>query len=124
VISAAFLKDAMDPQWVDDPGMRKYLEFLSKDMHGADRSDGLLATGYTAAQAVELVLRRCGDDLTRENVMKQAASFGHVSFDLFLPGIEINTGPTDYDAIKDMQLMRFEGSSWKLFGQLIRQAPE
>lgn len=124
VISAAFLKDAMDPQWADDPGMRKYLEFLSRDMHGADRSDGLLATGYTAAQAVELVLRRCGDDLTRENVMKQAASFGHVSFDLFLPGIEINTGPTDYDAIKDMQLMRFEGSSWKLFGQLIRQAPE
>jgi len=121
VVSAAFLKDAMDPQWADDPGMGKYLEFLTTGMHGADRSDGLLATGYTAAQAVELVLRRCGDDLTRENVMKQAASFDHVSLDLFLPGIEIDTGPADYDAIKDMQLMRFEGASWKLFGGLIRE---
>jgi branched-chain amino acid transport system substrate-binding protein len=121
VISAAFLKDAMDAQWADDSGMRKYLEFLAKDMHGADKSDGLLAIGYTTAQAVELVLRRCGDDLTRENVMKQAASLDHVSLDLFLPGIEINTGPTDYDAIKDMQLMRFEGASWKLFGGLVRE---
>jgi branched-chain amino acid transport system substrate-binding protein len=62
--------DAMDPQLADDPGMRKYLKFLTKGMGGADRSDGFLATGYTTAQAVELVLRRCGDDLTRENVMR------------------------------------------------------
>ena len=124
LISAAFLKDAMDPQWADDPGMRKYLAFLTKDMPRADKSDGLLATGYTTAQAVEFVLRRCGDDLTRENVMRQAANFDHVSLDLFLPGIEINTGPTDYDAIKDMQLMRFEGASWRLFGQLIREVPK
>ncbi len=123
VISAAFLKDAMDPQWANDPGMRKYLEFLAKAMPGTDKSDGLLETGYTTAQAVELVLRRCGDDLTRENVMRQAASLEHISLDLFLPGIEINTSPTDYDAIQDMQLVRFEGASWKLFGPLIREAP-
>jgi branched-chain amino acid transport system substrate-binding protein len=124
VISAAFLKDSMDPQWSNDPSMRRYSDFLSRAMPRADKSDGLLATGYTAAQAVELVLRRCGDDLTRENIMRQAASFEHVALDLFLPGIEINTLPSDYDAIKDMQLMRFEGASWKLFGSLIREAKE
>ena len=113
----------MDSQWANDPGMRKYLEFLAKAMPGADKADGLLETGYTTAQAAELVLRRCGYDVTRENIMRQAASLEHISLDLFLPGIEINTGPTDYDAIQDMQLMRFEGASWKLFGPLIREAP-
>src|ERR1700724_3141053 len=86
VISAAFLKDATDPQWSDDSGMARYRDFLSKYMPDADRSDALLASGYTTAQAVELVLRRCGDNLTRDNVMKQAANFERVSFDLLLPG--------------------------------------
>src|SRR6201993_3941092 len=82
-------------------------------------------TLYTTAQAVELVLRRCGDNLTRDNVMKQAASFERVSFDLLLPGIEVNTSPRDFTAIKDMNLMRFEEDSWKLFGGLVRaRAPE
>ena len=120
VISAAFLKDATDPQWNDDRGMAGYREFLSKYMPDADRSDALLATGYTTAQAVELVLRRCGDTLTRDNVMKQAANLEHVSFDLLLPGIEVNTSPRDFTAIKDMNLMRFEKDSWKLFGGLVR----
>jgi branched-chain amino acid transport system substrate-binding protein len=120
VISAAFLKDATDPQWNDDPGMAQYREFLSKYMPDADRSDALLASGYTTAQAVELVLRRCGDNLTRDNVMRQAANLEHVSFDLFLPGIEVNTSPRDFTAIKDMNLMRFEKDSWKLFGGLVR----
>ena len=120
VISAAFLKDATDPQWSDDPGMAHYRDFLSKYMPDADRSDALLASGYTTAQAVELVLRRCGDNLTRNNVMKQAASLEHVSFDLLLPGIELNTNPRDFTAIKNMNLMRFEMDSWKLFGGLVR----
>jgi branched-chain amino acid transport system substrate-binding protein len=120
VISAAFLKDATDPQWNDDPGMAQYREFLSKYMPEADRSDALLASGYTTAQAVELVLRRCGDNLTRDSVMKQAANLEHVSFDLLLPGIELNTSPRDFTAIKDMNLMRFEKDSWKLFGGLVR----
>jgi branched-chain amino acid transport system substrate-binding protein len=120
VISAAFLKDATDPQWSDDPGMAHYRDFLSKYMPDADRSDALLASGYTTAQAVELVLRRCGDNLTRDNVMKQAASLEHVSFDLLLPGIELNTSPRDFTAIKDMNLMRFDEGSWKLFGGLVR----
>jgi branched-chain amino acid transport system substrate-binding protein len=120
VISAAFLKDATDPQWNEDPGMVRYRDFLSKYMPDANRSDAVLATGYTTAQAVELVLRRCGDNLTRDNVMKQAASFERVSFDLLLPGIEVNTSPRDFTAIKDMNLMRFEDDSWKLFGGLVR----
>jgi branched-chain amino acid transport system substrate-binding protein len=123
VISAAFLKDATDPQWNDDPGMARYRDFLSKYMPDADRSDALLASGYTTAQAVELVLRRCGDNLTRDNVMKQAANLEHVSFDLLLPGIEVNTSPHDFTAIKDMNLMRFEKDSWKLFGGLVRARP-
>ena len=100
--------------------MVHYRDFLSKYMPDADRADALLATGYTTAQVVELALRRCGDDLTRDNVMKQAATFEHVSFDLFLPEIEINTSPRDFTAIKDMNLMRFEKDSWKLFGGLVR----
>jgi branched-chain amino acid transport system substrate-binding protein len=120
VISAAFLKDATDPQWKEDSGMAHYRDFLSKYMPDADRADALLATGYTTAQVVELALRRCGDDLTRDNVMKQAATFEHVSFDLFLPGIEVNTSPRDFTAIKDMNLMRFDQESWKLFGGLVR----
>jgi branched-chain amino acid transport system substrate-binding protein len=120
VTSAAFLKDATDPQWNEDPGMARYRDFLSTYMPDADRSDALLATGYTTAQAVELALRRCGDNLTRDNVMKQAENFEHVSFDLLLPGIEINTSPRDFTAIKDMNLMRFDEDSWKLFGGLVR----
>jgi len=120
VISAAFLKDATDPQWNEDPGMGRYRDFLSKYMPDENRSDALLATGYTTAQAIELALRRCGDNLTRDNVMKQAENFEHVSFDLLLPGIEINTSPRDFTAIKDMNLMRFEDDSWKLFGGLVR----
>jgi branched-chain amino acid transport system substrate-binding protein len=120
VISAAFLKDATDPQWKEDSGMAHYRDFLSKYMPDADRADALLATGYTTAQVVELTLRRCGDDLTRDNVMKQAANFERVSFDLLLPGIEVNTSPRDFTAIKDMNLMRFDQESWKLFGGLVR----
>jgi branched-chain amino acid transport system substrate-binding protein len=120
VISAAFLKDATDPQWKEDSGMAHYRDFLLKYMPDADRADALLATGYTTAQVVELALRRCGDDLTRDNVMKQAANFERVSFDLLLPGIELNTSPRDFTAIKDMNLMRFDQESWKLFGGLVR----
>ena len=100
--------------------MTRYRDFLSKYMPDANRSDALLATGYTTAQAVELALRRCGDNLTRDNVMKQAANLEHVSFDLLLPGIEVNTSPRDFTAIKDMNLMRFDEDSWKLFGGLVR----
>jgi hypothetical protein len=120
MMSAAFLKDATDPQWNEDPGMVRYRDFLSKHMPDANRSDAVLATGYTTAQAVELVLRRCGDNLTRDNVMKRAANFERVSFDLLLPGIEVNTSPRDFTAIKDMNLMRFDQESWKLFGGLVR----
>jgi branched-chain amino acid transport system substrate-binding protein len=125
VISAAFLKDATDPQWNEDPGMARYRDFLSKYMPDANRSDALLATGYATAQAVELVLQRCGDDLTRDNVMKQAENFEHASFDLLLPGIEVNTSPRDFTTIKDMNLMQFDEDSWNLFGGLVRaRAPE
>lgn len=119
IISATYLKDALDPQWENDEGMKRYLEFLEKEMPGVDRSDSFAASGYLAAQAMIQVLKQCDNDLTRENVMKQAASLKRFQADLLIPGITINTGAEDYSPIKDMQLMRFVGDRWKLFGEVI-----
>ena len=119
IISATYLKDALDPQWGSDDGMKRYLEFLEKDMPGVDRADNVVASGYLAAQAMVQVIRQCGNDLTRENVMKQAANLKGFQADLLIPGIRINTAADDYSPIKDMQLMRFVGDRWQLFGDVI-----
>jgi branched-chain amino acid transport system substrate-binding protein len=110
----------MDPRWEGDPGMKRYLEFLAKYMPEANKADSVLMLGYLSAQALEQVLKQCGDDLTRENIMKQAASLKEASSDLLIPGIEMNTGPTDFAPLKDMQLMRFNGERWELFGDITR----
>jgi branched-chain amino acid transport system substrate-binding protein len=99
--------------------MRRYLEFLERDMPGVDRADNVVASGYLAAQAMVQVIRQCGNDLTRENVMKQAANLKGFQADLLIPGIRINTAADDYSPIKDMQLMRFVGDRWQLFGDVI-----
>ena len=93
--------------------------FLKQYFPQGDRSDSLLVLGYVAAEAMVEVLRRCGDDLTRANVMKQAASLRDVELEMLLPGIKINTSVTDYAPIKQMQMMRFEGVSWHLIGGII-----
>jgi branched-chain amino acid transport system substrate-binding protein len=112
VISASFLKDAADPQWSKDPGMQDYLAFMRKYYPDGDPSEYFNVMGYMWAQALIHVLERCGDDLTRENVMKQAASLNHVTLPTLLPGITLQTSATDFAPIKQMELIRFDGNSW------------
>ncbi|QOZ22989.1 ABC transporter substrate-binding protein [Bradyrhizobium sp. CCBAU 51753] len=119
ILSAAYLKDGADPQWDKDPGMQKFIAFLKKDYPEGNRLDGATAFGYAAAQTLVKVLELCGDDLTRANVMKQAANLKGFVPDTLLPGITINTSPTDFAPIKQLRLMRFKGEKWELFGDII-----
>ena len=119
IISAAYLKDASDSQWDNDPGMKAFYAFLEKDFPEGNRLDGGTAVGYGVAQTLVEVLKMCGDDLTRENVMKQAASLKDFRTEVLLPGIKINTSATDFAPISSLQLMRFKGEKWELFGDVI-----
>jgi branched-chain amino acid transport system substrate-binding protein len=119
ILSAAYAKDGADPQWDNDPGMKKFLDFLAKYYPDGNRLDGSVVYGYGAAQTMVKVLQMCGDDLTRANIMKQAASLKDFEPDTLLPGIKINTSPTDFAPIKQLQMMRFKGEKWDLFGSII-----
>jgi ABC-type branched-subunit amino acid transport system substrate-binding protein len=119
IISAAYLKDASDPQWNDDPGMKEFYAFLAKDFPEGDKLDQGTVVGYGVAQTMVHVLQKCGDNLTRENIMKQAASIKDFRTEVMLPGIKINTGPDDFAPISQLQLMRFKGERWNLFGEVI-----
>ena len=119
ILSAAYLKDGSDPQWKDDEGMKKFLAFIDKNMPGANVSDANLVYGYAAAQTMVQVLKQAGDNLTRENVMKQAASLKDFAPDTLIPGIRINTSATDYAPIEQLQMMQFKGGKWELFGDII-----
>ena len=119
LLSAAYAKDGADPQWDSDPGMRKFFEFLAKYYPDANKLDGSLVYGYGVAQTLVQVLKQCGDDLTRENVMKQAASLKDFETDTLLPGVKINTSPTDFAPINQLKMMRFKGEKWDLFGDII-----
>jgi branched-chain amino acid transport system substrate-binding protein len=119
ILSAQYAKDGADPQWDNDPGMKKFLDFLAKHYPEGNRLDGSVVYGYGVAQTLVKVLQMCGDDLTRENVMKQAASLKDFEPDTLLPGIKINTSPTDFAPIEQLQMMRFKGEKWDLFGDII-----
>jgi branched-chain amino acid transport system substrate-binding protein len=119
ILSANYAKDASDPQWDNDPGMKNFVEFLAKYAPDANKLDGSVAYGYGAAQTMVQVLKQCGDDLTRANVMKQAASLKNFAPDMLLPGITINTSPTDFAPIKQLQMERFKGEKWEMFGDII-----
>ena len=119
IISAAYLKDVSDPQWDNDPGMKQFLDFLAKDFPEANKIDGSVIVGYAVAQTMVQVLKQCGDDLTRENVMKQAASLKDFRTEVLLPGIKINTSPSHFAPISQLQLMQFKGERWVLFGDVI-----
>ena len=116
IISVAYLMDALDPQWKDDPGMKAFDKFLAKDFPEGNRADNLVVNGFNVAQTLVQVLKQCGDNLTRENVMKQAASLKGFRTTNLLPGITINTSPIDFAPIKQMQLRVFKGERWELFG--------
>jgi branched-chain amino acid transport system substrate-binding protein len=119
ILSANYAKDGSDPQWDNDPGMKKFVEFLAKYYPDGNKLDGSVVYGYGAAQTMVKVLEMSGDDLTRANVMKQAASLKDFVPDTLLPGIKINTSPTDFAPIEQLQMMRFKGEKWDLFGDII-----
>ena len=116
VVSATYSKDPGDPQWVNDPGVQAYLAFMKKYYPEADPSDFNNLVGYDEAMALVQVIKQCGDDLTRENVMRQATNLKGVQLPMLLPGITVNTGPNDYFPIKQLQLQRFDGTRWVRMG--------
>jgi ABC-type branched-subunit amino acid transport system substrate-binding protein len=119
VISVNYGKDPLDPTWKDDPGMKKYFDFMAKYFPEGDKNSNFNTYGYSTAQLMVHVLKQCGDDLTRENVMKQATNLKNVQLDLALPGILGNTTPNDYRVNKQLQMMKFNGERWELFGPIL-----
>ena len=119
IMSAAYAKDGADSQWDNDEGMKKFYAFLAKYVPDANKTDGSVVFGYGQAQTMVQVLKQCGDDLTRENVMKQATSLKNVQLDLSLPGIVNSTTPEDYRVNKQLQMMKFNGERWELFGPIL-----
>jgi len=113
------MKDATDPAWRDDPGMREWNAFMDKYFAEGSKNDVTTVLGYTVAQTLVQVLKQCGDELTRENVMKQAANLKDLELPLLIPGIKINTRPTDYYPLEQLQMMRFNGTQWERFGPVI-----
>jgi branched-chain amino acid transport system substrate-binding protein len=119
IVSAAYTKDPTDPQWQDTPEYKDWLSWMKKYNASGNVSDAFNVYGYTAAQTMVAVLKASGDNLTRENVMRQAASLHDLKLPMLLPGITISTSNDDYAPIKQMQLQKFDGNSWKLFGEVI-----
>jgi ABC-type branched-subunit amino acid transport system substrate-binding protein len=119
IISAAYLKDPSDPQWDNDAGMKQFLTFLEKDFPEGNKLDASVVVGYGVTQTLIQVLKQCGDNLTRENIMKQAANLRDFRTEMLLPGIKINTSATDFAPISQLQLMKFTGERWVLFGDII-----
>jgi ABC-type branched-subunit amino acid transport system substrate-binding protein len=116
IISAEFIKDFHDPTWADDKGRAEFAAFMKEYAPEFDPNDKFTAEGFLEAQLITEVLRRCGDELTRANVMKQATSIDHLPLGMLLPGITINT--TGYNTIENQQLVKFDGNSWVRFGEI------
>ena len=119
IVSGVYHKDPTDPRWENDAGMRQWRAFMERHYPQGDRSDTLNVYGYAAARALVQVLLQCGDDLSRENVMRQAASLRDLETGVELPGIRINTSPTNFAPMQAMQLARFDGRTWAGFGEVI-----
>ncbi|MEN3351571.1 MAG: branched-chain amino acid transport system substrate-binding protein [Bradyrhizobium sp.] len=119
IISTNYGKEPSDPQWKDDPGMKAYFAFMDKYYPEGDKLNTVNTYGYSTAELLIQVLKQCGDDLTRENLMKQVTSLKKFVPSLALPGMSITTGPNDYRINKQMQMMKFNGERWELFGPII-----
>ena len=122
LISTNYGKDPSDPQWKDDPGIKHYFDFMAKYYPEGDKNSNFNTYGYSTAQLMVHVLKQCGDDLTRENVMKQATNLKNVELDLSLPGMKANTTENDYRVNKQMQMMKFNGERWELFGPILEDS--
>jgi len=119
IISTNYGKDPADPQWKDDPGVKAYFAFMDKYYPEGDKLNTVNTYGYSTAELLIQVLKQCGDNLTRENLMKQVTSLNKFVPSLALPGMSITTGPNDYRINKQMQMMKFNGERWELFGPII-----
>ncbi len=122
VISTSFLKDASDTAWKEDSAIKAWLAFMDKYYPDGDKDDSYAIFGYAAAETLVQVLTQCGDDLSRENIMRQAASLRNYQSPVVLPGIAISTGPADFHPIKQMRLVQFDGNSWQPIGDVIESA--
>jgi branched-chain amino acid transport system substrate-binding protein len=118
ILSTAYVKDPDDPAWKDDAGVKGWREFMTKYIPEADQHDTNYVNAYNSAMALEAVLKACGDDLSTENILKQAYAIRDLELPMLLPGIKLNTSPTDHVPIDQMQFMRFNGKSWDRFGEL------
>jgi len=119
VVSLLYLKDPTDPQWANDKGFQDWLAWMKKYYPEGDVTDTFNAYGYTVAQGLVQTLKQCGDDLSRENIMKQAANL-NLNLPMLLPGVKVSTGPTQFFPIREMQLAKFDGKVWDLFGEVIK----
>jgi branched-chain amino acid transport system substrate-binding protein len=119
LVSARYLKDSTDPRWANDPGMRDYLAFLKERVPNVDPSDAGASGGYSIAMTFVQVVRQCSDDLSRANLMRQAAKLRDLELPMLLPGIRINTGASGFAPIRQVRLARFDGTTWVLFGDVI-----
>jgi branched-chain amino acid transport system substrate-binding protein len=119
LIAADFVKDVFDPRFKDDAGVKQWTAFCDKYLSATEFADGNAAYAFGAAQTMTQVLKQCGADLSRENVLKQATNLKDLELPMLLPGIKLNTSPTNYSPIRQLQLAQFDGASWQLFGDLI-----
>jgi branched-chain amino acid transport system substrate-binding protein len=119
VLSTGYIKDSTDPTWKDDAGLKEWAAFMDKHFPEGDKTSSFTVYGYTVAQTLVQVLKQCGDNLTRENVMKQAASLKEFPPPMMLPGIKINTSAVDFFPIEQMQMQKFNGERWELFGPVL-----
>lgn len=122
IITSAYLKDPTDPAWREDPGMTEWRAFMQKHMADADHTDGNYPFAYGVSKTLEHVLKRCGNDFSRENIMKQATSIDGLEVPTLLPGVRVSTSPTNYHPIRQMQLARWTGSTWERFGEVLEGA--
>ena len=122
IITSAYLKDQTDPAWRDDAGMNEWRGFMAKHMPDADLNDGNYVFSYGVSKTMEHVLRQCGNDFSRENIMKQATNIQNLEVPTLIPGIRVATSPGSYHPIRQMQLARWTGGTWERFGSVIEGA--
>lgn len=122
IVSTSFLKDAADPVWKDDEGIKRFSTFMDKYYTDGDKRDSNVLFGYAASETLSRVLEQCGDDFSRENIMRQAASLKDFQSSVTLPGIRISTGPNDFRPIKQVRLVQFDGRIWQPIGDVIDSA--
>jgi branched-chain amino acid transport system substrate-binding protein len=119
ILTTSYLKDSTDPIWKDDAGYKEWSTFMDKYYPDGDKTSSFTVYGYLVAQTLVAVLKQSGDNLTRENVMKQAASLKNLELGMLLPGIKVNTSANDFAPVKQMRMQRFNGESWELFGPVM-----